>query len=139
MTATIIDHAEYDRRLLAEAAARRGAPLMLRDTDHKAAYLSSHIARRPPIADSAPVTSQHTVSPHKLRASFAEAQRELEAKMDTYLARARRAETTGRLGAARCSYDVVLRRGNEQQRLQAQAGLAALAAARKTVPLASRE
>jgi hypothetical protein len=139
VTATIIDHAEYDREVLGEAAARRGVPLVLSATDRKAAYLSAHVAR--PEDDSALSLAPTKPNPNSrdIRARVASAERQRAAQLESYFARARRAEEAGRLGAARCCYNVLVRRGNELQQLQAKARLAALDAREKAIALAARE
>jgi type II secretory pathway component GspD/PulD (secretin) len=53
-TATIIDHDELDRAVLAEAAARRGAPPVEPAIARKAAFITRHIARTGSVPTAAP-------------------------------------------------------------------------------------
>jgi Bacterial type II and III secretion system protein len=124
-TATIIDHAEMDRLLLAEAAARRGEPRVISVTDRRAAYLSKFVARRPTAKPSMSLTATRD-KPINREDRIADAKLQQEANMASYIERAKRAEATGHLGAARCFYNVLARRGNDEQRQAANARLATL-------------
>ena len=127
-----------DAQLLAEAAALRGERVAVTETERKAAFLSSHVARHretlaPPAATAAepPVRAGSTTN-------VADAEREHAEQMAAYLDRGRRAELAGRFGAARCSYDVVRRRGSAEQRALAEARIAALNVAESGISVAAR-
>ena len=61
------------------------------------------------------------------------------AEVAAYLDRGRRAEAAGHVGSARCSYRVVARRGNEEQKRFALARLAAIDAVDKGISLATSD
>lgn len=137
-TATIIDHAELDRMVLAEAAARRGARSTATVTEHRAAYLSKHVARAPKIipgnvdkASNRNITTEATL----LDAALARQ----EAELAGYLKRAEQAEMEGRNGSARCCYSVLLRRGSDEHKALAAERLASLAAAESGTKLTTRD
>jgi len=142
-TATIIDHAEMDRALLAEAAARRGdfgdaSFGGASATDRRAAYLSEFVARgMQTVTPVTPVAPNLAVPAPVDRLANAEAQQ--EAEMAMYLQRAESAEAAGNLGAARCSYSVLARRGSEELKRLAARRLAALAGPTTGDKLAGRE
>lgn len=125
VTATIIDHAELDRMVLAEAAARRGEAAGRSEIDRKAAYLSQFVARREtaPLAMRADETPADTVG---LRRAVEDATRQRETDMAACLARGEEALAQGHVGAARCAYNTVARRGTPAQQQAAQVRLAAL-------------
>ncbi|MBC8354217.1 MAG: hypothetical protein H8E66_19665 [Planctomycetes bacterium] len=137
-TATIIDHSEMDRALLSRAAARRGELGVASETDRRAGYLSTFVAKRPKSE-----TPRTAVIPNRsttdLKTRIADASARNAVEMETYLERAKRAETAGRLGAARCCYNVLVRRGNNSQKQYAALRLVALEAPRTTDSLASRD
>jgi len=137
-TATIIDHAEMDRTLLAEAAARRGEPGVASETDRRAAYLSEFIARRPKSPTSPPIVPIREVA-SDVAARLATANARDEAEMATCMQRAELAEAAGHFGAARCCYNVLARRGSDQQKQLAALRVAALEVPRTDDKLASRE
>lgn len=137
-TAWIIDHAEMDRMLLDEAAARRGERAAASATERRAAFLSEFVARRPSAPASKPVAAERGVAPDvATRLAAANAQHKVE--MASYLQRAEAAEAAGRLGAARCCYSVLARRGSDQQKRLAAQRLAALEEPRTDDKLASRD
>lgn len=136
-TATIIDHAEMDRMLLDEAAARRGEFGFASETDRRAAYLSEFVARSPKANPTEPiVTRRDDASDAASRLAAANAKH--EAEMAAYVQRGEAAELAGRLGSARCCYDVLVRRGSDEQKRFATRRLAALDAPRTDDKLASR-
>lgn len=137
VTATIIDHAEMDELLLAEAAARRGEFQVASETDRRAAYLSEFVARSPSAPASPPVAARREVATD-VTTDLAAAEARREAEMASYLERAEAAEAAGRLGAARCCYDVLARRGSDAQKRLAAERLAALSTPRPDDKLASR-
>ena len=137
-TATIIDQAEMDRMVLAEAAARRGVSVAASETDRRAAYLSEYVARSPKAIDATPLVAHRPESPDAT-ARLTAARTEREAQMLVYLHRAEAAEAAGNLGAARCCYSVLVRRGNDEQQQLAASRMAALAAPATDDKLARRE
>ena len=140
--ATIIDHDELDKAVLAEAAARRGPA----DPDvAKAEHLSRHVGREPGIA----ATSGRAIGPASvpgaapleesvaaIRAhnkAAAEAQAGEAAK---YFAQAQQAEADGKPAVARIYYQMAARRDDGQLKRAALARLAALA--EKKISVAKR-
>ena len=126
-TATIIDHAEMDRMLLDEAAARRGALGTASETDRRAAFLSEFVSRKPKVSAARRVDARRDDSAADIESRLADAHSRQKAEMAAYLQRAELAEAAGRLGAARCCYNVLARRGSTEQRRIAAQRLAALA------------
>jgi hypothetical protein len=126
-TATIIDHAEMDRMVLAEAAARRGEVIVATETDHRAAYLSEHVARTPKATEAMSLVAHRAESPNPA-ARIAAARAERDTRMLAYVRRAELAEAAGSFGAARCCYNVLAREGNDEQKQLAARRLAALTA-----------
>ncbi|HUG68828.1 MAG TPA: hypothetical protein VMM76_13860 [Pirellulaceae bacterium] len=126
-TATIIDHAEMDRMVLAEAAARRGELGVASETERRAAHLSAFVARSPQPSRASPIATHQarTLDPVDRVAAARAAH---EAEMLAYVQRAELAEAAGSFGAARCSYNVLARRGNDEQQQLAARRLAALTA-----------
>ncbi|MCA9119037.1 MAG: hypothetical protein H6822_17120 [Planctomycetaceae bacterium] len=124
-TATIIDHAEIDRVLLAEAATRRGESTGPSQTDRRAAYLSEFVARRPELSVSPPPITG-SVESVDVAARTMDACTKYEAEMAVHLQRAQAAEAAGHLGSARCNYKVLLRRGSDQQKQLAALRLTAM-------------
>jgi len=115
VTATIIDHAEMDALLLAEAAGRRTGGEALSETDRKALVLSSHIGRRDtPTLRLGGEAPRESVAAIRLRNDVAA--RAHVAEMHDYWQRGQYAESLGRWGAARVSYDVIARRGSGELR-----------------------
>jgi hypothetical protein len=136
VSATIIDHAEMDALLLSEAAGRRPAGGALTETDRKALTLSSHIGR-PSDAGLRLGGDAPRESVAAIRVRHEAASREHDAEMQAYWHRGQTAESLKRWGAARVSYDVIVRRGSGELRDRAAARLAQLRAA-KTPPSAKR-
>ncbi len=140
VTATIIDHAEMDALLLSEAAARRASRTGLSETDRKALVLSSHIG--------GPAASSLRLTPDAPRESVADirrrnaaAARAHDAEMLEYWERGQQAESLGRWGAARVSYDVIVRRSSGELRHRAVARLADLrnkAQSKRSRPMTTR-
>jgi hypothetical protein len=137
-TATVIDHAEIDRMLLAEAAARRGELEVAGEIESRAAYLSAFVARNPRALPAEPMVANKDVAP-KVASRVAAANAQHEAAMAEYMRRAESAEAAGRVGSARCCYDVLVRRGSDEQKRYAARRLAALDAVRTDDKLAGRE
>lgn len=127
VTATIIDHAEMDALLLAEAAGRRPAGAALSATDRKALSLSSHIGRPAEsglrLGSGAPLESVAAI-----RVRHDAAARAHLAEMQDYWQRGQQAESIGRWGTARVCYDIIARRGSGELRDRAAARLAQLRA-----------
>jgi hypothetical protein len=117
--ATIIDPAEMDRALLAEAASKRGVPLDPSAT--KAATLARTVGRSdgaaPPVESVAAIRQQNS--------SAADLQ---AAELAGYLTKAKQAEAEGKPGAARVFYQMVARRDAGQLRKEAVERLTALTA-----------
>jgi hypothetical protein len=117
--ATIIDNAELDRAVLAEAARRRGAsPIM---GDGKAAEVASTIAPA-----SGPIESVAAI-----RARNAAKADERSAEIARWLAKARQAEADGKPAVARVFYQMVARQTGSPLKPQAEARLAALGLGRR--------
>lgn len=138
-TATIIDHAEMDRMVLAEAAARRGEVSVATETDHRAAYLSEHVARTPKATEAMSSLVTHREEAPNPAARIAAARAEREARMLAYVQRAELAEAAGSFGAARCCYNVLAREGNDEQKQLAARRLAVLTAPATDDRLVRRE
>jgi hypothetical protein len=116
--ATIIDHSELDRAVLASAAAKRGA-----ESDSalaKADSLSHAVARTG--ASSAPPDSVAAIRQRAASAADLEAQ-----ELAGYFAKGRQAEADGKPAVARIFYDMVARRDRGPLKQQALTRLAALA------------
>lgn len=126
-TATIIDHAEMDRMVLAEAAARRGESGVASETERRAARLSAFVARSPQPSRASPIATRRETTPDPVD-RVAAVRAEHEADMLKYVQRAELAEAAGSFGAARCCYNVLARRGNDEQQQLAARRLAALTA-----------
>ena len=140
VAATIIDHDELDRRTLsAAAAARGGLPLVITETDRKAAFLSAHVSHREsePALTLAP--EPKAAAPRDIEAELARAERERTAAVQALFAKAVKAEDAGRLGAARCCYEAIARRGDQAQRREARLALAKLEAREKAIAVARKK
>jgi hypothetical protein len=129
--ATIIDHDEIDRAVLAAAAERRAAA----DPDvAKAAALSSHVGRGAPIAASSgragAASSALPGSVAAIRAKNAAAADERASEAAKYLAQAQQAEADGKPAVAKIYYQMVVRRDTGDLKQQAETRLAALAGAK---------
>ncbi len=124
--ATIIDHDELDRAVLAEAAARRtpAGP-----DDAKAALLSRHIGRDATCiaatSGRAPGGSADSVA--AIRAKNAAAADERASEAAAYFAQGQQAEADGKPGVARIYYQLVVRRDVGPLKQQAELRLAAMA------------
>ncbi|MDX1947656.1 MAG: hypothetical protein SFU86_19820 [Pirellulaceae bacterium] len=129
--ATIIDHAEHDRRLLAEAAARH-AP---RDSvTAKASELSAHVAAPPLVfAESAPVAAAPIESVAAIRARNSAAAQTRSAEAAEFFGQAQAAELAGKPAVARLYYQMVVRRDSGDLREAAQARLSALAGSQAAI------
>lgn len=128
VTATITDHAELDAALLSEAAGIRTGGAALTETDRKALILSSHIGR-PSNAGLRLGVDPPRESVAAIRLRNEAASRVHQAEMQGYWQRGQNAESLKRWGAARVSYDVIVRRGSGELRDRAVARLAQLRAA----------
>jgi hypothetical protein len=118
--ATVIDHAEMDRAVLAEAAARRGDAAVVRSETLSRGVGSSGSRNSP------------TESVAVLRARATTAAELEAAELTGYLAKGKQAEADGKTAVARIFYDMVARRDKGQLKQQAQVRLAALAASAAT-------
>jgi hypothetical protein len=123
VTATIIDLNEWDRAILDEAAAQRGARTLDPAIEKKAAFLSQHIARPDksvmPRPVPAAVSSTRELPP-------VTGPRQVEANARNAFRLGQQAETAGLLSAARTNYQRAMVMGDYQLRAQAQARLAAI-------------
>jgi hypothetical protein len=117
--ATIIDNAELDRAVLAEAARRRGAPTSAAGS--KAAEVASTIAPA-----SGPIESVAAI-----RARNAAKADERSAEAAQWLAKARQAEADGKPAVARVFYQMVARQTGSPLKPQAEARLAAFGLGRR--------
>jgi hypothetical protein len=128
VSATIIDHEELDRALLAEAAAKRSAlDSAAATTAAKAAAIGKAIANRPQAGGS----SDRSVS--ALPGSVAAIREENAAAADLqvaeltgYMAKARQAEADNKPGVAKVFYQMVARRDEGPLKQQAMQRLAML-------------
>jgi len=109
--ATIIDHAELDRAVLAEAAAKRGRAL-LDPVSSEAAFLSAHVGRsadsRRPLPPSTPERRIGNVAEIRRQAAAKAMQRDLE--VTAWLEKARSLEAEGKPSVAKVYYQMVARR-----------------------------
>ncbi len=124
--ATIIDHDELDRAVLAEAAARR-APA---DPDTaKAALLSRHVGRDATCiaATSGRATGGSSDSVAAIRAKNAAAADERASEAARYFAQAQQAEADGKPAVAKIYYQMVVRRDAGMLKQQAEERLTTLA------------
>lgn len=133
--ATIIDHQELDAAVLAEAAARRGAPSAIERqalaTRQKADFISRNLARaEQPIAVETKPTPP-SVEDIRRRNELAAANRDAEA--ETYFAKAQAAEAEQKPAVAKIYYQMVARRAAAPLKTQAEARLAALASPGKSL------
>jgi hypothetical protein len=132
VSATIIDHAELDRAVLAEAGARRGKADDAAVA--KAAALSSSVARGEPAGTSGRASGGATAGgsgalPGSVAAIRQEQQTAADlqsAELASYLDKGRQAEAEGKATVARIFYQMVARRDQGQLKQQALARLAAM-------------
>jgi len=120
--ATIIDHDEIDRALLAAAARRSGTAID--PADAKAAALSKHIGVGPAPAIGAVSEAAGSVAAIKAQNAAAADERTSEAAQ--MFAKAQQAEADGKPASAKIFYQMVVRRDGGQLKQLAQARLAAL-------------
>jgi hypothetical protein len=121
--ATIIDNAELDRAVLAEAARRRGASPAT--SDGKAAEIAATIApSRGPIESVAALRARSA-------AKADERADQRAAEVAQWLAKARQAEADGKPAVARVFYQMVARQKDSPLKPQAEARLAALGLGRR--------
>jgi hypothetical protein len=117
ISATIIDHEEIDRAILAEAAAKRETAVDPAAT--KAAILSRSVGR----SDGTASLPDSVAAIHERNATAADLQ---AAELAGYFAKARQAEAEGKVGVAKVFYQMVARRDAGQLKQQATERLAAL-------------
>jgi hypothetical protein len=122
LSAEIISNHELDEKVLAEAAARRGAAAD--PVAAKAAALSRNTAGQasggPAIQSLAAIREQNALAAAQQTREVAE-----------YLAKAQQAEAEGKPGVAKIYYQIVLRKGAGVLQQQAQARLAAMNVAQR--------
>lgn len=117
VSATIIDHEEIDRAILAAAAARRGEAV---DTSvSKASDLSKSIAR----SDSGSALPDSLAAIRERNKAAAD---EKAKELADQFAKARQAEADGKTAVAKVYYQMVARKGAGQLKQQAEERLAAL-------------
>jgi hypothetical protein len=128
VSATVIDHEEIDRALLAEAAAKRGAPdPAAATTAVKAAAIGKAIAIRPQAGGSSDRSSSAlSGSVTAIREENAAAADLQAAELAGYMAKARQAETDNKPGVAKVFYQMVARRDQGPMKQQAMERLASL-------------
>lgn len=130
VSATVIDHAEIDRALLAEAAAKRA------DTDAavgKATAISKSVAVSGSPRVAAGGTADHGALPGSVAAIREQtaAGADLQtAELASYLAKARQAEADKKPGVAKVFYQMVARRDTGRMKQEATERLAALTGGR---------
>ena len=123
--ATIIDHAELDRAVLAEAARRRGSIA----TDAVAAeadYLSSHVGRSAPgstVPEPRSASSQ-IGSLAKIREQAAAQAEERDVEVIAWLNKAELLEVEGKSGVAKIYYQMIARRATGDLKATATARIA---------------
>jgi len=140
VNANIIDHGVLDKMILEEAASMRAPTREMTMVERKAAFLSQHIGRRDHLVLAMSREAKPAATSSKAPVvDPAVARQQAAVEVAAYLDRARRAETAGSIGSARCSYRVVARRGDDAQKRFALARLAALDAADKGISLASSD
>lgn len=133
--ATIIDHAELDRAVLAAAAARRAR---LGDTrslaeiaseveaNRKADFLARNVARSEPAGPMMMEVEEQSESLDQIRRRTELAQRQRDAQSVAYFEQGRAAEEAGKFGAARVFYKMAVRRADGPFQAEISARLAAL-------------
>jgi hypothetical protein len=138
--ATIIDHEELDRAVLAEAAAKRvpADPAVV-----KAESLARHVGRAD--GGSAGASPSHSVSPSHaspslatesvaaIKARNAAAAEERASEAAGYFVKAQGAEAEGKTGVAKIYYQMAMRRGTGELKQRAEQRIAAINAAQTTV------
>ena len=129
VSATIIDHDEIDRAILAEAAAKRASADAATTT---AAAISKSIPYAAPTrATTEPASSALPGSVAASREQHAAAADLQSAELAGYLAKARQAEADNKPGVAKVFYQMVARRDNGSMKKEAVERLAALATAKR--------
>ncbi len=126
--ATIIDHEELDRAVLAEAAARR---IPADPAVAKAEAISLHVGREHIAATSGRGDAVESVAAIKARNAAAAEERVSEAA--AYFAKAQAAEAEGKSAVARILYQMVTRRDTGSLKQRAEQRLAAINGAQATV------
>jgi hypothetical protein len=126
VSATIIDHAEIDRAILAAAAGSREATTA---ADMKARAITSALPRSAtPATGSAgsALSSDLPGSVAAIRAANAALDEQRAQEVKRYLTKAEQAEAAGKTSVAKVYYQMVARRGSGQDRQVAAERLAAL-------------
>lgn len=120
VTATIIDHAEWDRAVLAEAE-RRAAGRTVAGVDpevaRRADFLARHVATHERVSEvetPQPRAAGLSLEDIRLRNEQARRQREVQARQ--YWQRGRQAEESGKYGAARIYYQMAARHAESPAR-----------------------
>jgi hypothetical protein len=126
VSATIIDHAEIDRALLAEAGAKRGS---VDSSVAKAAAISKGVAAEPwfaarPTATRTPAALPGSVA--AMRKQNVEAADLVATELAGYLAKGKQAEAENKPGVARVFYQMVARRDQGEMKRVAVERLAVL-------------
>jgi hypothetical protein len=138
--ATIIDHEELDRAILAAAAAKR---IPADPAVAKAESLARHVGRAD--GGSAGASPSHSVSPSHaspslatesvaaIKARNAAAADERTSEAAGYFAKAQGAEAEGKAGVAKIYYQMVTRRDTGELKQRAEQRIAAINSAQRTV------
>ena len=138
VSATVTDLQELDRAVLSAAAARHGTTgHRVPKTDLKALRISRDVSNPSVEASLRLAGSSQSLEEIRRRNALADAKHMAELKMTWKLARA--AEAAGRLGAARCGYQLVARKSEGKIRAAALARLAALSPQPKLLAAADRK
>lgn len=140
--ATIIDHAELDRQVLAEAARRRragGGLLVDRGAERRADFLSLNVGRPAPKSDvpDSHTTVEKTPSIEELRRRNEAARAERDEEAVTFYEKGRAAIANGKRGAARVYFNMAARRASGELKSQVQDALAELSGAPSRSSVAS--
>jgi hypothetical protein len=123
--ATIIDHEEIDRAILAKAAANRSPAAD--PAAAKAAVLTSAVGKRAPATSAAGANSGHLPdSVAAIRERNATAASIEASELASYFARARQAEADGKIAVAKVFYQMVARRDRGDLKYEAEKKLAGL-------------
>lgn len=138
--ATVIDHAEIDRALLAEAAARRGAA-SADATIAKADFLSAHIGRAAATTATAKKPIHRPIALGglaEIRQQTADQANEQNQKMAAWLAKAEALEAQGKPSVAKIYYQMIARRATGDLQATANVRIARIDAAGSSAKIARK-
>ena len=133
--ATIIDHQELDRAVLAQAAARRNRADRVSRVDRRAGYLARNVARNDlrPSSDPPP-RSLPSVEQIRRRNELARAEREAEVVF--FFEKGQKAEAAGKRNVAKIFYQMAARRAHGALKSRLMARLQVIAEAGDAAKLA---